>query len=363
MAPGPYFPLIDPLRGFAALSVLMYHVIEIYQWRNFPDTFGLVWFKWGWMGVDIFFIISGFVITLSALNLMAKHDGNHAAAAKDFLNRRIRRIAPLFYASMALFLLLTPEIWQQSGFAKNLASHILFIHNWYPEFHRSINAPSWTLGPEFQFYIVLILLLPFVSRKNLPWIIAGALLVSFVWRACSFYLNFDGTKQSSESIFMSATQLPGMIEFFVFGMAAAHFALSRTFASVKRKLWFRMLLLGAATALGYISMHAFMAHEQDFWQLAYTVIFLRTLLALWFTCLILLLCSFEPGRFWQFLLSPFIYLGTISYGIYLIHWPVLMQIKGFTLPPALALFLTLAITAGLAALSWHFYEKLFLVGK
>lgn len=355
-----FFPLVDPLRGFAALSVLIYHVIETCQWRDFPDSFGLVWFRWGWMGVDIFFVISGFVITLSALNLIAIHGGDHGAAAWDFLGRRFRRIAPLFYATMVLFLLVTPEMMRGSELAKDITTHLLFIHNWYEQFHRSINAPSWTLGAEFQFYVILILFVPLVTRRNLPYVVGGALLVSWMWRWCGFYLNFDGTSKSSEAIFVFVTQLPGMIEFFVFGMAAAFFVRTPFFSNIRRCALFRVCLFCAIVLCGALSMHIFMSYEKDFWQTAYAVIFFRTLLALWFTSLILFLCSLELTQCWRVILAPFIYLGVISYGIYLIHWPVLMQIKDRSWAPEVKLIATIAITVCMASFSWHFYEKRFL---
>lgn len=55
-----YFPLIDVLRGFAAITVLVYHVIEHFHWTAFPTEGLLSWFRIGWMGVDLFFVISGF---------------------------------------------------------------------------------------------------------------------------------------------------------------------------------------------------------------------------------------------------------------------------------------------------------------
>ncbi|HRL91443.1 MAG TPA: acyltransferase family protein, partial [Comamonas denitrificans] len=72
-----YFDTIDILRGFAAISVVVYHVIEHFQWNNFPATWPWLWFRVGWMGVDLFFVISGFVIGLSAFSEIDKR-GEHA---------------------------------------------------------------------------------------------------------------------------------------------------------------------------------------------------------------------------------------------------------------------------------------------
>jgi len=61
------FPLIDVLRGIAALLVLIYHVIEISGWQSFPISGPALLFRIGWIGVDLFFVISGFVIGRAAI--------------------------------------------------------------------------------------------------------------------------------------------------------------------------------------------------------------------------------------------------------------------------------------------------------
>ena len=70
-----HFPMIDVLRGFAALTVIVYHVIEHLAWKDFPLK-GLIgdWFQLGWMSVDLFFVISGFVIVLSAVKSYEKFE-------------------------------------------------------------------------------------------------------------------------------------------------------------------------------------------------------------------------------------------------------------------------------------------------
>lgn len=355
-----YFPLLDPLRGFAAISVLVYHVIELCHWQNFPKTGILGWFKWGWMGVDIFFVISGFVISLTAWNTFKKFKNNHLLTIKDFLGRRVRRIVPLFYLSILFFLILTPEIINTNNFSANISSHLLFIHNWFSEFHRSINAPSWTLGDEFQFYVLIILLIPFINKNNLLFILSGSILLSLLWRTLGFYYNYDGNNTNTEFVFIWVTQLPGMIEFFTFGMVLAFFVRTKTFNNIKILWKFRILLLLIICLLGYLSMTTFISHEKDFWYTAHAVIFLRTLLAVWFATVLLFLCTFEPSAKCRKLLAPLTYLGTISYGIYLFHWPILLQIKDFNIAPIAKLILVVASTVSLAALSWHFFEKRFL---
>jgi peptidoglycan/LPS O-acetylase OafA/YrhL len=68
------FPLIDILRGFAALSVVVFHVIAHFDWTTFPIEGPLLWFRVGSMGVDLFFVISGFVIALSAFARLTQGD-------------------------------------------------------------------------------------------------------------------------------------------------------------------------------------------------------------------------------------------------------------------------------------------------
>lgn len=76
-----HFDLVDILRAFAALTVVVYHTIIICGWQDFPTTYPLAWFRYGWMGVDIFFVISGFVITWSALNMQEKSGGKNIFSA------------------------------------------------------------------------------------------------------------------------------------------------------------------------------------------------------------------------------------------------------------------------------------------
>src|SRR5262249_40972959 len=102
--PSLYFPHLNLLRAFAALSVVVYHVKELLPWADFPQKPEmLLWFHAGWMGVDLFFVLSGFVIALSAFQLYGRST-NLAEARGAFLQRRLARIIPLYLLTMLLFL-------------------------------------------------------------------------------------------------------------------------------------------------------------------------------------------------------------------------------------------------------------------
>src|SRR3954451_23805604 len=96
------FPLIDVLRGFAAISVLVYHVIAHFDWIGFKTSGPLVWFRISWMGVDLFFVISGFVIALSAFARLQQ--GGLVDFWRSFSLARLARIAPLYYLTCLIFM-------------------------------------------------------------------------------------------------------------------------------------------------------------------------------------------------------------------------------------------------------------------
>src|SRR5271157_1591645 len=81
------FPGLDLLRAFAAISVVVYHVIELFAWKDFPSHHPLAqWFRVGGFGVDLFFVISGLVITLSLARLQ---EGDPVGYRTTYMGRRL----------------------------------------------------------------------------------------------------------------------------------------------------------------------------------------------------------------------------------------------------------------------------------
>jgi len=171
-----YRPDIDGLRAVAILSVLLFHL-------GFRYTQG------GFLGVDIFFVISGYLITS---HIAGELEAGRFSLA-GFYERRIRRIAPalcvmLLCASVGAYVLLYPS--EMLDFEKALAAAVLSASNLYfwrtTDYFSDQSNPllhTWSLGVEEQFYIVIPLLLMLIFRYRRPWlsrVLIGLTLASLV---------------------------------------------------------------------------------------------------------------------------------------------------------------------------------------
>jgi peptidoglycan/LPS O-acetylase OafA/YrhL len=351
--PRSYFPSVDILRGFAALSVVVYHIIEIFGWKSFPIDGLLVWFRIGWMGVDLFFVISGLVIGLSAMAEIDQH--GTAAFRLPFFRRRFARIAPLyFFTSLAFLALVMPQSFLDLT-RGNFLSHLFFVHNWFPQFHGAINGANWSLGVEMQFYLLMLWLAPRLrERGGWAWLLA-LVLVAWGWRyGCTLVLASPNGDNAS-ALFHYSTQLPGTLDEFAAGLLLARLIRSRMGAAVLQAnpLW----SLLAATVLVWGAMTVFWGYT--YWDKAAMVVFCRALIALAMGAVVLVACALNHPL-WLKLTTPLRYLGTISYGIYLWHLLVLKTFADIAgLDAQHALFPVLLLTLALASASWHFFEKPF----
>lgn len=288
-----YFVLIDFLRGFAALSVLTYHVIEMTGWHDFPTSYGLNWFRLGWLGVDIFYVISGFVITLSALNIYCANNQNYWSTFKAFMKKRFRRIVPLHYLTILFFIILFFSIVHNSNFVSNLFAHLTFPHNFFPEFHREMNAPNWSLGVEFQFYIFIILIIPFITHNNIIQFTVCSFVLAFTWRAISFLLVDDGVILTQNDKFFMVNQLPGMMDFFSCGMLLAFFVKSSLFGKVKKSVLFKIIVVFLFVISLYGSLYVLLGVGGIYWSNVWAITFPCSTVAIWASLLVLLLCLFD----------------------------------------------------------------------
>lgn len=352
--PPSYFPSIDILRGFAALSVVAYHVIVHFAWKDFPIEGPLVWFRIGWMGVDLFFVISGFVIGLSAFAEIDKH--GTSAFRKPFFQRRLSRIVPLHYFTVLIFVaMVVPQVLFEN-FWLNAVTHLLFLHNLFPAFHGAINGSNWSLGTEMQFYVLMLVLAPWLLRTAGWKVFCALLLTAWAWRyGCTLILPVAGD-QDTNRLFMASTQLPGTLDEFVAGLLLAKLLRSQRAVGTLLRWPLVPIALAIVATWGVLTLF----WRFTYWDIPFMVVFYKSLLAGAFFFVVMAACALSSPR-WVMLTAPLRYLGTISYGIYLWHLPVLLTLRDLPwLTPQRALPLVVLLTLCLAAASWHFFEQPFI---
>jgi peptidoglycan/LPS O-acetylase OafA/YrhL len=138
-----HIPALDGLRGLAILFVLLLHLFNYGFLHN--------WFSWGWMGVDLFFVLSGFLIT--SILIDTKHKKGFI---KSFLLRRALRTLPLYYGVLIIFAFIAPHFGPTAWFSKyqiffwTHTSNFLFFNK---GFFRPLGH-FWSLALEEQFYLV-----------------------------------------------------------------------------------------------------------------------------------------------------------------------------------------------------------------
>lgn len=162
-----HLDILDALRGFAALSVCIWHFTgKVLPKLNVASLYNI--FSWGWAGVTVFFVISGFIIP----HIMYKSNYRVNKFGR-FMGKRFIRIAPPSYIILTLILLqwwFGEHIYKSNNFnfshltVSEIVSNFLYIapflnHDW-------INAVFWTLTQEFQFYILIGITFTF-SFKNI----------------------------------------------------------------------------------------------------------------------------------------------------------------------------------------------------
>lgn len=176
-----YLVGLEFLRAIAALSVCLFH----YSGGMLPKLVvpgAKVAFSKGYLGVDIFFVISGFIIPYSLVGKNYRVKGFYA-----YIKKRILRINPPAYASMVLVLMqgfIIDKVINHASTYTGGLSWIQMVHNLLftiPFTHyKWINGIFWTLAIEFQFYLFIGLLFNFLFARNVIWFVALYVIVSIV---------------------------------------------------------------------------------------------------------------------------------------------------------------------------------------
>lgn len=332
-----YIPQLDGLRAIAVLLVLLLHA-------GFPV------FQAGWIGVPVFFTLSGFLITSILLDSKDKPD-----YFKGFYLRRTLRIFPIYYltlfAVLAWGLVMHYPVSQFFYYAFYLQSFTIPL-DVEPFFCNNMLDHTWSLSVEEIFYLIWPAVVYVINRRNLIWLSVLLCLASLAYKIAQIYIGTEG---------LALMSLPGSIECLMAGVLLSIYrdASRPAFRSVhKRGIALLFLLVSVLIVIHYLQLDR---------RLLFFCKILLSFSVSWLSFFVILYFASSPGSLSSvnraFSNRRLVYVGKISYGLYLYHFPVYMFVASFfyhyaiSIHPIILLLIKLSTTFLIAALSWRFIEK------
>ena len=348
-----HYPALDGLRGVAILLVLFVH------------NFGFMnYFFFGWLGVDLFFVLSGFLITEILLNSI-----NQPGFLKKFYIRRVLRIFPLYYLLLVLCLFILPAISSLHLDTRYYDQHQVwqwaYLQNWLYVFHEpygdKLLMHTWSLAVEEQFYLVWpLLILLFRSPRKL------LVLMLFIFIAVGIARYLVWNRQVEDLAYNSLytfTRIDGLC---IGSMIAI---LQKLQPGWLKKYSTLIVFLMAMVNFGFYFMNI-----RSGFTLPYLAFVGYSTFAVLFG-LVVYECINDSKHWLKMLLNNRIlkFFGKISYGLYVWHWPLYLllfepllvwMIREFHLSVKWAATgsASLALLAALilSLLSYRFFEQPFL---
>lgn len=354
--PRRHFHTFDALRFFAFFKVFLLHLpITAFPWFNYIRAGGGI-------GVQFFFVLSGFLITYIILE---EKNRTGQFNLKHFFARRILRIWPLYYL-MILVAFLTPFITEQllhvttssEGYAPEWWKSLLFLENYKMMAtgeHPNVSplGVMWSLCIEEHFYIIWGLLLYFMPVRKLPVLIVCSVILGYISRY--FYAGYG----------IPALDIFTNIDLFAYGAVPGYLLITRRFATENAllRIPFYVKLLFTAILLAVVQVCSQYTDDDN------AFVTLTTVLGVMFAILI----SFTIPQHTRFRIGDkhiLSRLGLYTYGLYLYHTIIISLLR--VLYPALGmstdtaggavLFIIIALLATIAIsiLSYYIFERPFL---
>jgi peptidoglycan/LPS O-acetylase OafA/YrhL len=325
----PRIATIDGLRGVAIILVVWFHTWQI-TWLANPLPLTNLSLQplaeTGFLGVALFFFISGFVIVLPFAR--ARNVGGAAPSMRHFASRRFAKIFPSYALCIVAMLAIGYQTYPSANAAiKDVVFHLLFIHDWFATTTGTIDGVMWSLGVEVQFYLLFpLIVFAFVRRPLLTTLALFAVANGWrVWCLLSSHYFFEQRLE----------QLPAYIDDFAAGMFAAYLfvVLPQRAPRLAARRWFfsALMLVGIVASLTLIN--DCYAHRYDpEWPSPWSVAW-RSSLALAFAATAL--GALFAHRPLQSLLAnrALLFLAAISYNLYLWHQPIARKLLAWHIPP------------------------------
>lgn len=346
----PHMPGLDGLRGLAVIGVLLFHG-------------GFSWASGGFLGVSTFFVLSGFLITSL---LVREWDSSGTIRLTRFWARRFRRLLPAALLTLALVTL----VWWQIGSPEQIANlrwdvlgAITYVANWRfyfagTSYAELFSAPSplqhfWSLAIEEQFYLLfppaVIALMKLGGRRLLTTLACTATAVSIglgLWLGSDIDRIYYGTDTRAAELLAGA-----LLALWWTGTRPPHPDRDAVSAHVET----RLLLTDLTGILALVGMFwAWWAISHSSQLLSYGGLPLYAILTT-----VIIHAAIRPGLTARLLSwPPLRWVGLISYGLYLYHWPVFLildeKLLGWAPLPLFAL--RMAVTTAIAMVSYRLLE-------
>lgn len=335
-----YRPDIDGLRAVAVLSVVAFH-------------YGAGWLPGGFAGVDIFFVISGYLITKHLAEDIARNGSSLGPLLLRFYNKRIRRIFPallvVLLATLAAgYLILLPgdlaSTSNSSAYAAFGLGNLYFYWNT-GYFDREAGLQPllhmWSLGVEEQFYFVWPVLLAVILLLARGKAIATAAIIAGMVGIGLLYSAYEVGENPAAAFYLPLPRAwelgAGALIAFLPSIRSRPFSEAMGIAAIALIAWSLFRLSGSETALGFSMAPAVAGAALLVWPRQPTII------GNWL--------STAPMRF----------IGLLSYSLYLWHWPVLVFFRHYNngkMPETLESLVLFLLSVALSYLTWRFVETL-----
>jgi peptidoglycan/LPS O-acetylase OafA/YrhL len=358
-----FVPALDGLRGVAIVAVMLHNFSAIGELTPMHVARAL---EWGWMGVQLFFVLSGFLIT----RILLEADRT-SGVLRAFLARRALRIVPLYAATLFVYFVIVPRVFDAPTIVAAEPHQLwywLFLSNWGDPL--GFGAPGlqhlWSIGVEIQFYLLWPLVAFGASDRRLRRLCLAIVFLSLVcnvgiragWGASAAAVyKFTITRMSAPAIGALAALLT---------RRSAWCGLYEKYCGVLG--WSS---LGVLVLLGAWR-HGFKHTDAVVQTIGFTVVAL--LGAQWLLTIVLGIPALGGAALALPSWKPLRVLGRLSYGMYVLHFPLhwsAMKVVGHVLErgpwsPLLQIayiLAAIAVTFGLANVSWWLFERRFLALK
>ena len=366
-----YFPNLNGLRFIAALLVIVHHIEQEKSDFHLPNSFGAPAIQlFGKLGVILFFVLSGFLITYL---LLEEERTTTTIGIRNFYVRRILRIWPLYFLIVILGLLILPNIhlfdvpyYDKARVYENLFTKIIFYIFFLPNLVSPLlgivpyAAHTWSIGTEEQFYLTWPVILKTIKKNRLLLmfvIIGGYLLIArALFSARTDFLPFKDALNAFWPTFNIDCMAIG--GFFAMLLHAKN-PLLRFFQN-KYLFYFALVF----TSILIYNGSYFPSLTVNAIKFPYLY---KEFYSIWFGIIILNFAS-NPEIGISLEAKPFKFLGKISYGLYM-YQPIAIALAfsiAQLIQPAFNLvfyILSMAFTVGISALSYKYFESYFLKFK